>query len=205
MLLSKLGIAQGSTEWSTSKHTSLIRKCSRNSQRHQQRQHRSSPTTKHQRHYSYYHHHHRIAVDGDDGDDDGIDVMVPHIPLSGSLTSSHTTSWTTFVVIVTIFIAILHCQTANGAYTGNSYRNNNNNNSDSFNSVYSNNNASTAVDFMDDDFDSASFIQNLNKLRRQPIYQNEFAVYVPKGLDVADSVAAKFGFTNMGQVSQRVR
>lgn len=33
------------------------------------------------------------------------------------------------------------------------------------------------------------------------IYQNEFAVFVPGGLAVADDVAAKHGFTNMGQVS----
>lgn len=106
---------------------------------------------------------------------------------------------------MTIFIATLHCQNVNGAYAGigTGTTNRYNNNSDSFNSVYSNN-ASTAVEFLDDDIDSASnFILNLNKLRPQPIYQNEFAVYVPKGLDVADSVAAKFGFTNMGQVSRR--
>jgi hypothetical protein len=33
------------------------------------------------------------------------------------------------------------------------------------------------------------------------IYQNEFAVFIPGGVAVADIVAAKHGFTNMGQVS----
>lgn len=33
------------------------------------------------------------------------------------------------------------------------------------------------------------------------IYQNEFAVFISDGLAVADAVAAKHGFTNMGQVS----
>jgi hypothetical protein len=33
------------------------------------------------------------------------------------------------------------------------------------------------------------------------IYQNEFAVFVPGGIAVADEIAAKHGFTNMGQVS----
>lgn len=37
--------------------------------------------------------------------------------------------------------------------------------------------------------------------RAAVIYQNEFAVFVPGGLAVADDVAAKHGFTNMGQVS----
>lgn len=32
------------------------------------------------------------------------------------------------------------------------------------------------------------------------IYQNEFAVHIPEGLDVANSIADKYGFINMGQV-----
>lgn len=45
---------------------------------------------------------------------------------------------------------------------------------------------------------------NGRKLKRSPIYQNEFAVYVPNGIDVADGVASKHGFTNMGQVSRNL-
>lgn len=37
--------------------------------------------------------------------------------------------------------------------------------------------------------------------RRSPIYQNEFAVYIPSGEEAADAVAGKYGFTNRGQVS----
>lgn len=33
------------------------------------------------------------------------------------------------------------------------------------------------------------------------IYQNEFAVFIPGGVEVADIVAAKHGFTNTGKVS----
>lgn len=33
-----------------------------------------------------------------------------------------------------------------------------------------------------------------------PIYQNEFAVYIPKGQTAADAIANKYGFENMGQV-----
>lgn len=34
-----------------------------------------------------------------------------------------------------------------------------------------------------------------------PIYQNEFAVYIPKGQTTADAIAHRYGFENMGQVS----
>lgn len=40
-----------------------------------------------------------------------------------------------------------------------------------------------------------------HKSRPSTIYQNEFAVYIPSGIETADGIAAKHGFTNMGQVS----
>lgn len=36
------------------------------------------------------------------------------------------------------------------------------------------------------------------------IYQNEFAVFIPGGIEVADIVAAKHGFTNTGKVSRQL-
>ncbi|KAJ6635365.1 Furin-like protease 2 [Pseudolycoriella hygida] len=39
-----------------------------------------------------------------------------------------------------------------------------------------------------------------SRLRRSPMFQNEFAVYIPSGTDVADSLADKYGFSNLGQV-----
>lgn len=43
---------------------------------------------------------------------------------------------------------------------------------------------------------------NFSKLKRRiPIYQNEFAVHIPSGAEVADRIAHKYGFENMGQVS----
>lgn len=39
-----------------------------------------------------------------------------------------------------------------------------------------------------------------NRKRRKPIYQNEFAVYIPNGDAFADSIAARHGFANLGQV-----
>uniref|UniRef100_A0A182KD18 Peptidase S8 pro-domain domain-containing protein n=1 Tax=Anopheles christyi TaxID=43041 RepID=A0A182KD18_9DIPT len=36
--------------------------------------------------------------------------------------------------------------------------------------------------------------------RPAAIYMNEFAVYIPRGGDFADSIAHKYGFSNMGQV-----
>lgn len=130
------------------------------------------------------------------------------------------TTWSTILAIMTIFIATVHGHVANDGRNGayNNYNNNNNtnqntsnNDSDSLNSVYSNSNnnvmTSLAVDFDDDYYllansGASHFIQNLNKIRPQPIYQNEFALYIPKGADVADRIADKFGFTNMGQVSR---
>lgn len=54
----------------------------------------------------------------------------------------------------------------------------------------------------DDEFEQllSSRSSSNNKLRRDPIYQNEFAVYIPDGVDVADRIAGKHGYNNMGQV-----
>lgn len=38
-------------------------------------------------------------------------------------------------------------------------------------------------------------------LPRQPMYTNEFAVHIPAGKYIADVIADKYGFINMGQVS----
>ena len=35
----------------------------------------------------------------------------------------------------------------------------------------------------------------------QPMYTNDFAVHIPAGSDIADLIAQRYGFTNMGQVS----
>lgn len=42
---------------------------------------------------------------------------------------------------------------------------------------------------------------NVSLLRPQVIYQNEFAVHILGGSEVANEVARRHGFTNMGQVS----
>lgn len=36
--------------------------------------------------------------------------------------------------------------------------------------------------------------------QHKPVYSNEFAVHIPEGSEVADSIAAKHGFVNRGQV-----
>lgn len=55
----------------------------------------------------------------------------------------------------------------------------------------------------DDDADIYSHrnLHSRTRLKRSPIFQNEFAVYVPNGGVMADSIAGKYGFSNMGQVS----
>lgn len=58
-----------------------------------------------------------------------------------------------------------------------------------------------------DDSDNVPWLTLTNHIDDRPttsrpavIYQNEFAVFIQGGGAVADSVAAKLGFTNMGQV-----
>lgn len=57
------------------------------------------------------------------------------------------------------------------------------------------------IDELDGDVsDAAAYNEQDRRSKRAPVYHNEFAVYVPAGAEEADSVAAKHGFTNMGQV-----
>lgn len=49
--------------------------------------------------------------------------------------------------------------------------------------------------------ESNNNIHRFETVNQQPIYQNEFAVYIPNGDLAADAVAAKHGFINMGPVS----
>lgn len=53
-------------------------------------------------------------------------------------------------------------------------------------------------DFHHDLLDS---FRGTHSLPRQPMYTNEFAVHIPAGPEMADIIANKYGFTNMGQVS----
>ncbi|XP_075157350.1 furin-like protease 2 isoform X2 [Haematobia irritans] len=39
-----------------------------------------------------------------------------------------------------------------------------------------------------------------HSLPRRPLYTNEFAVHIPAGPEIADIIADKYGFTNMGQI-----
>lgn len=47
---------------------------------------------------------------------------------------------------------------------------------------------------------NVNYNYRLNK-NNAPIYQNEFAVYIPKGQNAADAIASKYGFENAGQVN----
>lgn len=71
-------------------------------------------------------------------------------------------------------------------------------------------NASSAA--FEDDSDIVPFlIDDANRLDDRPssrpsvIYQNEFAVFIPGGIERANRIAEKHGFTNMGQVRKRLR
>lgn len=189
MLLSELGITHGFSEWM--KNLPMLGKCYSNlQQQHSQRL----------RHYSYHHHHHRIAGEGGEGNGskrsrhNGNDI--PSSPTTTAIATTTTaakrvhSSWPA-VAVMALFIATMHCQVANGA-----------NSSDSYSSVYSSNVITSSA--IGDDYDSArNFVHSPapSRLRRSPIYHNEFAVYIPSGIDAANAIADQFGFTNEGQVS----
>uniref|UniRef100_W4VRF9 furin n=1 Tax=Corethrella appendiculata TaxID=1370023 RepID=W4VRF9_9DIPT len=65
-------------------------------------------------------------------------------------------------------------------------------NNSNYNNIANENNAS------DDDVEIHHI--NPNRIKSTPIYLNEFAVYIPNGLDVANILAEKYGFTNLGQI-----
>lgn len=71
-----------------------------------------------------------------------------------------------------------------------------------YNSVNYYNSSAAALD---DDSDIVPLLSDdlarPSSKRPQPMYQNEFAVFIPGGLDKANEIAEKHGFTNMGQVS----
>lgn len=80
-----------------------------------------------------------------------------------------------------------------------------------YNSVNYYENLSYAVARDDSDIapflvDDASLAFNLNHIEERPssrpsvIYQNEFAVFIPDGIERANQIAEKHGFTNTGQV-----
>lgn len=134
-----------------------------------------------------------------------------------------------FIVAIVIFIVTIHGTTVNGASTRDSYSNSVYNNNTSINNVITANVTSFGdvesprsfilADNLDsetvnvpndinatsndnnDQYEYKHVYNSRSRLRKTPIYQNEFAVYIPNGIDVADSIAAKHSFTNMGQVS----
>ncbi|XP_061400858.1 furin-like protease 2, partial [Musca vetustissima] len=53
------------------------------------------------------------------------------------------------------------------------------------------------LQFHDDLLDS---FRGTHSLPRQPMYTNEFAVHIPAGPEMADLIANRYGFTNMGQI-----
>ena len=82
-----------------------------------------------------------------------------------------------------------------------------------YNSVNYYDNSSYAV--LEDDSDIVPFLDDallltVNRLEDKPspssrpsvIYQNEFAVFIPDGIEIANQIAEKHGFTNMGQVRE---
>lgn len=150
---------------------------------------------------------------------------------SMSMTSIMPLHSSSFIVAIIYFLATIHCSTVNGASTRDIYSSNSvYNNTNSINNVITANATTTttssnrgvdsprvfilndnlvseAVDVPIDinitskDKYESEYYSSRSNVRRTPIYQNEFAVFIPSGIDLADSIATKHGFTNMGQVS----
>lgn len=66
----------------------------------------------------------------------------------------------------------------------------------------------TYEDSLDDDFDEDDLLMQslffkdseISYRGSKAVYQNEFVVYVPSGMGMANEIADKHGFDNMGQV-----
>lgn len=175
----------------SSTHSNLITKCvyqylyRRPRHQHHQMKH----------HYaSNHHHHHRI-------------LSTPALLGTGMLPLN-----VIYIAIAIVFITIINSQLASGALNNSvnndsdNYYNNSNyllSDSDSSDNSSRRNVYNSVVDnyYLDDNDDWKSRLHSTSRLRRTPIYQNEFAVYIPSGSETADSIAAKYGFTNAGQVS----
>lgn len=61
----------------------------------------------------------------------------------------------------------------------------------------------SAINLVNGRFNNLTYDVHKREIRsrnNEPIYQNEFAVYIPKGSDSANAVASRYGFDNLGQV-----
>lgn len=123
------------------------------------------------------------------------------------------------MAVVIFFIAMFHCQIVASAGVGNVGAGANN--SDSLNYIAAaagaaafaggdgvGGHGATVAGYYDDASSSRAarndvYSSSSSRLRRSPIYHNEFAVYIPSGIEAADSIADKHGFANGGQVSYR--
>lgn len=69
-------------------------------------------------------------------------------------------------------------------------------------------NSDDIVPFLvDDDLSTVNQLEDKLPPSSRPsvIYQNEFAVFIPDGVEMANQIAEKHGFTNLGQVREKMR
>lgn len=97
------------------------------------------------------------------------------------------------IVMIIFFLTVLSCQI--DSTTGANFSDSSENSSKQFV-----NNFVDRMMMLNDDL-SAKNYYSASLVKRTPIFQNEFAVYIPSGQEEANRVAAKYGFTNLGQVS----
>jgi hypothetical protein len=104
-------------------------------------------------------------------------------------------TWLTVFVVLTCLVVKL--EFVHGALNHNSNLNSVNYYHDNYTTVLED--ASDILPFLDD----ADLPNVTASSRPQIIYQNEFAVHIFGGVERANEIAEKHGFTNMGQVSWR--
>lgn len=103
-------------------------------------------------------------------------------------------TWLTLFMVLTCLVIKL--ELVHGALNHNSNLNSVNYNHDNYTTVLED--ASDILPFLDDVDDLPNVTSSSS--RPQIIYQNEFAVHILGGIEKADAIAVKHGFTNMGQV-----
>lgn len=110
------------------------------------------------------------------------DCTNPYHKFSGSIRRK--TKWCAQLLLIFIYTFLLESNVVIGAFSNSNPSNYNVTIDDYSSSINYNKNYSDSVSYK----------------RTPPVYQNEFAVYIPKGIEKAFEIADKHGFSNMGQV-----
>jgi hypothetical protein len=141
---------------------------------------------------SHYHHHHQQQQQHN------------HHNFSGFV-KRKTQFCTYFLILFTYLIVILESNLVIGALIHSNSNNNdlitNYTRYDDFSDLVDNDDTIYLNPYKNSSLNNINYSDKIFTTKRsKPIYQNEFAVYIPGGIDKAHEIANRYGFTNMGQV-----